>query len=74
MRWLDSNVRTAAYFERIKPWAPWFAWYPIQIDQHWIWLEKVERRGRPRWAMLRRDKTTTWEHREIKHVDLKEPA
>ena len=23
-------------------WKTWFAWYPMQIDGQWIWLERYE--------------------------------
>jgi len=25
-------------------WRRWFAWYPVVIDDEWVWLEYVERR------------------------------
>jgi hypothetical protein len=35
MRWKNKLV--------VK-WRPYFAWYPIQIDGTWVWLERVERK------------------------------
>lgn len=31
--------------KRLSDWRPWFAWNPVQIDDEWIWLETVHRRG-----------------------------
>ena len=30
--------------ERRQKWIPWFAWYPVIIDDHFVWLEPVARR------------------------------
>lgn len=26
-----------------RGWHRWFAWYPVEIDGHYIWLETIER-------------------------------
>lgn len=37
----DVN-KNVPFFNR---WRPWFAWYPVKVDeQEWRWLERVERR------------------------------
>lgn len=28
----------------LSRWHVWFAWRPVTIGEHWIWLETVERR------------------------------
>jgi hypothetical protein len=25
-------------------WHSWFAWRPVQVDEQWVWLERIERR------------------------------
>ena len=25
-------------------WEKWFAWYPVEVDGHYVWLEMVERK------------------------------
>jgi hypothetical protein len=25
-------------------WYPWFAWYPVEIENEYVWLETVERK------------------------------
>jgi hypothetical protein len=30
---------------RIGRWHRWFAWFPVVVDEHWAWLEYVERQG-----------------------------
>jgi hypothetical protein len=27
-------------------WHTWFAWYPVRIKSHLVWLERVSRRGK----------------------------
>lgn len=27
-----------------RAWRPWFAWYPVLIDNTLVWLETIERR------------------------------
>lgn len=42
MRW-----RTETYEEKCKRlaiWRPWFAWYPVIVDNERVWLEWVYRR------------------------------
>lgn len=34
MRWLAHND---------KEWHRWFAWYPVEVDGRWVWMEHVER-------------------------------
>jgi len=26
------------------PWQPWFAWYPVQTEDHLVWMEWIERK------------------------------
>lgn len=31
-------------------WQVWFAWYPVEVDGQYVWLERIERcryKGRP---------------------------
>lgn len=66
MRWMtrkDDNVLTRIWreaYNRVwnETWHPWFAWYPVQIGDFWVWGEYVEQRrvmvasgpcGVPRW-------------------------
>ncbi len=28
---------------RDRSWYRWFAWYPVRIDDEWVWLEHIER-------------------------------
>lgn len=28
-------------------WHPWFAWRPVHIDHHWVWLRSIQRRWNP---------------------------
>lgn len=34
------------YFRKIevKPWKPWFAWYPVKIEGKRCWLKRIYRR------------------------------
>lgn len=25
-------------------WKYWFAWYPVMVDDQWVWLEIIQRR------------------------------
>lgn len=36
MRWTPNSPE---YFQ----WHRWFAWYPVQVGDTWVWLETVER-------------------------------
>lgn len=39
MRWSgDYHVRI-----RQRKYVNWFAWYPVRIDDDWVWLETVRR-------------------------------
>lgn len=29
-----------------RMWHLWFAWYPVTVGQHRVWLETVKRRGK----------------------------
>jgi hypothetical protein len=31
--------------ERVAEWHRWFAWYPVEVDGKWVWLETLCRRG-----------------------------
>lgn len=42
MRW---KHREPAPLKRLDQWHLWFAWKPVDIGTHWVWLETVERRG-----------------------------
>jgi hypothetical protein len=30
-------------YRAYRNWQIWFAWYPVKIDDTWIWLESVRR-------------------------------
>jgi hypothetical protein len=30
---------------KVTQWRPWFAWYPVTVNDSTVWLEWVERRG-----------------------------
>lgn len=30
--------------EKASKWHKWFAWYPVKIEDEWIWRENIERR------------------------------
>ena len=38
---------------RVRPWHPWFAWHPVNVQDEWIWLERVERQVDAYGATLR---------------------
>lgn len=39
------RVRIMRWFVNGDPeWQAWFAWFPVQVDNKWVWLETVERR------------------------------
>jgi hypothetical protein len=44
MRWKTETY--AEQKKRLEAWKPWFAWYPIMIDNERVWLEWVYRRNR----------------------------
>ncbi len=31
-------------------WRRWFAWYPVQIEDDWVWFEWIERREYETWG------------------------
>lgn len=35
---------TQEEFEELFEWQPWFAWHPIFVNGHIIWLTKVNRK------------------------------
>jgi len=39
MKWKASTG------EELERWHRWFAWLPIEIGGHWVWLEMIERKG-----------------------------
>ncbi len=39
------NERFEMRIARLAKWHNWFAWHPIRIGHHWLWLEWVLRRG-----------------------------
>ena len=46
MRWKASTElprSSVAYRER---WHRWFAWYPVKVEECWVWLEVVHRKGK----------------------------
>jgi hypothetical protein len=30
--------------KNVREWHPWFAWYPVKIQNEVVWLEKVQRK------------------------------
>lgn len=40
MKWISPK-------KNIYEWNRWFAWYPVKIDDSWIWLEFIIRRINP---------------------------
>lgn len=37
--WLDERHQA----KQARGWHHWFAWYPVEIDDEWVWLERVDR-------------------------------
>lgn len=33
--------------DRTKVWTRWFAWFPVEVGNTWVWWEPVERKLRP---------------------------
>lgn len=58
MKWTDWKVR-----EQAKGWQPYFAWYPIKINNRWVWLEYVERHLAGWWYGVLGMLITQWEYR-----------
>jgi len=27
--------------QNLSPWKSWFAWYPVQVNDKWVWLKIV---------------------------------
>jgi hypothetical protein len=56
------KIKTESYNEfvgRVEKWHNWFAWRPVSVDGHIVWLENIERR-----SGLRINKTVyEWEYR-----------
>jgi len=44
-------------------WHEWFVWHPIKIDNFWLWLQYVERKGDSRVSLGGR-RYTYWTYRE----------
>ena len=48
MRWKSLCYRADEWFENYtdsrRKWNSWFAWYPVSIDTHTVWLERIERK------------------------------
>lgn len=53
-------------------WRDWFAWYPIQVGDELVWLEKIQRRWNPNINLRcihpedRGDYHGGWEYRNVK--------
>jgi hypothetical protein len=43
MRWLAEN-RIPKHLDMGPAWEKWFAWYPVEICDEWVWLEIIWRR------------------------------
>ena len=35
-----GTMRCDAYSKQFRP---WFAWYPVRIHRHWVWLQWIAR-------------------------------
>ena len=40
--WIVSG--TASHYHEPTSWEPWFAWWPVKIEDQWRWLTKVYRK------------------------------
>lgn len=45
-------------------WHKWFAWYPVLIDEKWVWMKDVEQRLVSKFSELG-ERSLVWEYREI---------
>ena len=36
-------MRWSIYRRRRVRWVKWFAWYPVKVEEEWVWLEWVDR-------------------------------
>ena len=50
MRWRTSEQKLKDHNEKMLKWQNaqeepeiWFAWFPVEIEDKWVWLEKVYR-------------------------------
>ena len=46
MRW---KIKRDTFFERRdarERWHQWFAWYPVRIGRHMVWLDLIRRKGK----------------------------
>ena len=56
-------------YRTLNLWEEWFAWHPVRVHGHWLWLQPVLRRPYKRWQQQPcgcwqlKPKAFGWEHK-----------
>lgn len=65
MKW--SRLNPSERRKTRETWHRWFAWHPVQIGDHMVWLEPVERKGV---MFVGSSCFWEWDYREVSHIEF----